>query len=85
MTRDPVLERAELEQIFADLYAPVVRYLVSRTEDRDVSVDLARRVFVQAGETVSERPAGQTEIAWVWDLTRRVLTTHLGESHGERA
>lgn len=79
-----VRERAELEQIFADLYDPVVRHLVARTEDRDVAVDLAHKVFVQAGETVGERPPGQADIAWVWGITHSVYKTFLQESGGER-
>lgn len=80
MTGDQMAqERAELEQVFADLYDPVVRLLVTRTGDQDVAAELARKVFVQAGETVGERPPGQTDIAWVWGITHSVHRAFLQE------
>ncbi|MFD3815146.1 hypothetical protein ACFWRZ_08770 [Streptomyces rubiginosohelvolus] len=60
----------ELDQLFEDSYAPLVRFALTLTEDLPAAERLARTVFVRAAQEADD--TAPKTAAWLWETARRL-------------
>jgi RNA polymerase sigma factor (sigma-70 family) len=64
----------KVEQLFADNYDPLVRYLTRFTRDSDIAADLAQEAFIRFVERV---PDNTNPRAWLFTVATNLARDHV--------
>ncbi|UQU64211.1 RNA polymerase sigma factor [Couchioplanes caeruleus] len=78
-------ERHRYEQVYADTYADLVRFVVRRGQPADQAEDVAAEAFTVAWQRLSDLPGDLGEArAWLFGITRHLLLAkHRSDSRGQ--
>jgi RNA polymerase sigma-70 factor (ECF subfamily) len=77
----PDARRRRFEELYSANQAPVLGYLLRRTENTDDAADALAETFLAAWRRLDDVPAGPGARLWLYCTARRVLANH---RRGER-
>ena len=69
------------EALYAEHYAPVLGYVLRRTEGADDAADVIPETFLVAWRRLEDAPTGDRARMWLYGVARRALANH---RRGER-